>query len=682
MKTGTLLGLASFILISGFLTSCGGGSSGAPPVASIQISPARWDANHIGQREQFTATAYDANGHIIPDTHFTWTTSPANIAAVDDNGNAIAIAAGTAAVQATAGDQNSSSPISVKSEIPTHNAVWMYTLWFARSIGSPVVLDNGLLKVANNIYCLVATHFNSRNNPDRYDWRVCAAGTPSDIPGPTSPWPYSQVAKFQWSGDRVGILSDVYAGMGTLRVLDRNTEWVTLAIGNASDFQLERNWIGELINNGHLRVKDGTNAPWHDEIAGGVQQFQLRDGYIGALTDDGTFRVKEGLDGPWVTLANPGDGVIRFQLATFVDSASTKHVIIGEQFATGQLRVKDGINGLWHNERSSGVKQFQLSGDYIAALSGDGTFEVKQDLDGTWATLAAAGSGLKKFQLETMPDANNVTFVRIGALFNDGHFQVKDGINGSWTVLAAAGARDFQLQEHVIGFINATDQLKIKYDINGNWQVTGGSYSQLSQFRLLANVPMAPARTRPHEDPDEDEQSELVQAYNEDNEGLMFEYSEDQRQCNMDNNLGHHCYPEPVLGQNIVPLYGRFCGSNIPSDADLIWARAVGRIDSLDQVCFHHDHGAGWYPEATGYRSCIVQYGIANAKLTNNGYSVSDITQQSNGGWQAMPNLWTAIYGKDMYNDYTSGTRCSLTKLADFTSNTAAQHNLDPTLPR
>src|SRR5438093_8753905 len=70
-------------------------------------------------------------------------------------------------------------------------------------------------------------------------------------------WPLSDVARFQWEGNRVGLLTN----LGVLYARDRVSEWVPIA-SDVADFQLEGDRIAALHNDGRLRVKEGISGPW------------------------------------------------------------------------------------------------------------------------------------------------------------------------------------------------------------------------------------------------------------------------------------------------------------------------------------------------------------------------------------------------------------------------------------
>ena len=606
----------------------GGGAAPTPAVATVSVTPDTWNATRIGQRQQLTATAMDASGNPIPGKEMTWESSNPNVADVDSNGLVTARSAGAALVTATSESQSAMSSLKVRSAIPS--AVGdMYTLWPARSDDSPALLVNGTLRFAQDIYCR-----------EEDNWKkiiVCPTplpgGPPGKIPGPTSPWQQGGISKFQWSGDRIGILSDMSAGHGTFRAVDRHEEWTVLAIGNASAFQLERNRIGLVVDDGRFLVKEGIHGPWTELEASGVIKFQLAGNRIAVLRDGGFFRVKDGIHGAWTILAH--SGVRDFQLE------GNRIAILSDD---GLFRVKDGISGPWTTLEANGLRKFQLEGNRIAVWRDDGIFRVKDGIHGAWTILASGG--VRDFQLEGN---------RIGLWHDDGVFRVKDGIHGAWTILADDGLSAFQLQEDFIGILTNEGVLRVKKSIHGGWRETGKFGTGVTQFRLAVDVPSPPVRTTP----DTSVSTAEVKSY-----------ANGQEACNK--NQPVNCQT-PIASAFPADWYGRFCGKNNPSDAEFWIAMGAGPIDSLDYICQHHDRAAGWYPDetVTFTQACIVRYGLFHGRLTRNGKLLTAGTAVWNAVWNRMPVF------RDAVASYTNNeaSYCSDDDLPEFTANTAAQHN-------
>ena len=85
-----------------------------PTVASVTVTPAAATIN-IGQTQQFTAVAKDANGNVITEASFTWNSDATSVATVNSNGLATAVTGGTAHITATSGGVNGSATLLVAS---------------------------------------------------------------------------------------------------------------------------------------------------------------------------------------------------------------------------------------------------------------------------------------------------------------------------------------------------------------------------------------------------------------------------------------------------------------------------------------------------------------------------------------------------------------------------------------
>ncbi len=635
-----VLGLATLF------TACDGGGNGGgsgagpaptptppPVVASVNVTPPAWDATRIGQRQQLAATAQDADGNTISGTQFTWGSSDTTVAVVDSNGLVTANSAGNALVTATSEGKSAAVSMTVKSAVPS--AVGdMYTLWPARSDDSPVLLVNGSLKVRGGIYC---------RNLATEEIIVCPTPLPEGDdgqkePDPTSPWKQGGVAKFQWARDRIGILSDMSAGRGTFRVVDRHDEWAVLAVGNASAFQLEGNRIGVVVDDGTFMVADGIHGPWSTLGGIGIRKFQLEGNRIAMLRQDGMFLVQNGIDGAPTILAY--GGIRDFQLE------GNRIAVLGDE---GLFRVQNGIDGNPTTLEANGLRKFQLEGNRIAVWREDGIFRVKDGIHGAWTTLA--NGGIRDFQLEGN---------RIGLWQDNGVFRVKDGIHGAWTTLANGGLSAFQLQEDFIGVLTEAGVLKIKKGINGAWRQTPAYGTDIAQFRLIVDVPSPPVRTTP------DTSVSSVE---------IKSYAYGQEVCHK--NQPVDC-TTPIQYWLPAPWYGRFCGRDNPAE-DVFWvAMNAGPIDSLDYICQHHDRATPWYPgeTVTHSQACIVRYGLDNARLTRDGRQLTAGTGEWSAVWSRMADLRDAVaLYKDTVTNKGVGFVCGPKDLVNFTRNTAAKHN-------
>jgi uncharacterized protein YjdB len=76
--------------------------TGNPGIVSIVVTPPAATITGIGGTQQFTATALDAQGDVVPGVTFQWSSSNAGIASVNGAGLATAIAAGGTTITATA----------------------------------------------------------------------------------------------------------------------------------------------------------------------------------------------------------------------------------------------------------------------------------------------------------------------------------------------------------------------------------------------------------------------------------------------------------------------------------------------------------------------------------------------------------------------------------------------------
>ena len=114
------------ILLSLFLTACGGGgggASGAPQdtrIASIRIMPGAVMLTRVGEQRALRAQAYNAAGEEL-DATFTWSTSHPDQVAIDENGMLTAQTLGSAEIKATAEGVVSASALALVA-LPAANA--------------------------------------------------------------------------------------------------------------------------------------------------------------------------------------------------------------------------------------------------------------------------------------------------------------------------------------------------------------------------------------------------------------------------------------------------------------------------------------------------------------------------------------------------------------------------------
>lgn len=103
---------------SATITATAGSASGsatvtvAQVVASVRVSPAA-DTLAMGDAVRLSPAAADANGHVIPNAAFAWSSSDTMVARVDDSGLVRAVGEGMASVTVTSGGAEASATITV-----------------------------------------------------------------------------------------------------------------------------------------------------------------------------------------------------------------------------------------------------------------------------------------------------------------------------------------------------------------------------------------------------------------------------------------------------------------------------------------------------------------------------------------------------------------------------------------
>lgn len=550
--------------------------------ARVEVLPGHWPDAWVGARQQFTARVTNANGRPLP-AGVVWTTSdPAVVVTAEGLATAMS-AGGTHQIVASAGALTDAAVTNIVHDGADTPGL-MYTAWFARTDKAPAILRNGDLKLA------WLPGFYTAHAPPTRPWpdngRLDAANQPIDEVRPT-------IARFQWEGNTIGLLTDVADGAGTFRVRQRHGEWRTLVIGNAVDFRLRGARIAVLRADGSLIAKDGVSGPWVALTAAGagVRAFQLEGDYIAVLQDNGRFRIKQGLNGSFHTLTDIGSGASAFQ----VDG---NHIAV--LFDDGRLIIKDGMFGPWTTLASTGVDAFRIAVQaepggiyrpYIGVLRDGGDLYLKYTVNGPWSN---AATDVVDLQIEANPhrDANDPR-IHIGVLHGDGRVRIKETHTGPWNVLAAAGSgvESFQLRRTMIALMHEDGRLRVRSGVQGTWVETPAYGPGVSQYDPLVSVPSPPYRT------------------------TLASYEREHAECQDQ----PQCYPfvHPVAP---APLYGRFCGAGVPHDWD--WAVGQGPTDAMDMACKHHDLANHWYPEAlnlTQFETCIVRYALRYSRLTQDG---------------------------------------------------------------
>lgn len=88
-------------------------------VARIEVTPTTAEVDALGSTRQFEAKAWDANGNLVPDATFTWTSSDANVATVDQNGLATSKGKGETVITAEVSDVSGTATLTVVQTVST-----------------------------------------------------------------------------------------------------------------------------------------------------------------------------------------------------------------------------------------------------------------------------------------------------------------------------------------------------------------------------------------------------------------------------------------------------------------------------------------------------------------------------------------------------------------------------------
>ena len=92
--------IPTLVLIAAALAACGGSTEPHPGATSIVVTPAT-AAILVGQAQQYTATAVDADGQPIADATFSWKSSTTGVAAISTDGLAQGAAPGATTITAS-----------------------------------------------------------------------------------------------------------------------------------------------------------------------------------------------------------------------------------------------------------------------------------------------------------------------------------------------------------------------------------------------------------------------------------------------------------------------------------------------------------------------------------------------------------------------------------------------------
>jgi hypothetical protein len=576
-----------------------GGVEGVPPsTRSSVVLVNAWRPRRLGERRVMTATATDGSNPIA--TSFSWTSSNPSVIAVTVDGHAIALARGTATLTAQAMDSGTTGQLLVEADdtavVPRPSSGGaMFTLWPARGGEQPVVVQRGAMRIVQDVFC-PGESFGSESRlvpcPPGYSSVV----DPVDL---FAPWSNGAIAKLDWVGDLIGVLTDVGRdGVGTLRVLDRFEEWTLLALSDVRDFSIETvgltdayprvYHLGIVHADGRVRVKDSLHGPWTTLVAANERQprLVLAGNRIGVIFGDGEVRVKDGVHGGWTVLMAPGSEPSAVNLVL-------EHDRIGVVFSNGDVRVKDDGTGwtlLVDGSGGPGASELLLEGNRIAIRYRDGAVQAKDGIHGAWRRLVdgSAVPGVADLVLDGD---------RIGILRTDGVVVAKEGLDGPWHTLKS-DVTAMTLQEGFVGVVTRTAGgdlvVQAKQSLTGPWgSAARVADAPVDQFLLIVDVPSKPFRGG---------------AVADEPGNHFLQYAARQKLCGDEAD----CYPRLADGVP-VDYYGWYCGRG-----------SVNRqlLDPVDDLCRHHDQyqsryelwGIGHLGVAQG---CIVQAGAEKARLTD-----------------------------------------------------------------
>src|SRR5690349_476329 len=96
----------------------GGGGGGGSGLASVTVTPPN-ACLPVGQTVQFTATARDSAGAVLPGKTVTWRTSDGTVATVDPSGLATGVAKGSAIISATLNGASGTAGIAMQTGTAT-----------------------------------------------------------------------------------------------------------------------------------------------------------------------------------------------------------------------------------------------------------------------------------------------------------------------------------------------------------------------------------------------------------------------------------------------------------------------------------------------------------------------------------------------------------------------------------
>jgi hypothetical protein len=246
-----------------------------------------------------------------------------------------------------------------------------------------------------------------------------------------------------------------------------------------------------LLDDGSFRLKKGRFGEWVVIAEGGAREARMESIFdatrVALLFEDGSLRAQDVPDGPvassgeLVTLWDGADDILQFEL----ERDRVAFLTSGDQLVT----YDSGLDGVGAGSSARGAREFQLQGDMMGWLTGDGRLEVREG-DGPFVSSQPIPGEVSQFRLLAhVPHPPVRTFVEdyVGALANCD----PDGVTGcvSPPYLNAAVplygrfcGKDWPESwtgAHAAGPIDGLDALCHHHDHAGRWYGLGGDWWEL-----------------------------------------------------------------------------------------------------------------------------------------------------------------------------------------------------------